>query len=283
MSGCERYTDMISAFLDHELNETEERKLKAHLETCAECRELLEELSAVSGMIKTLEVDPPAGLVGGTMYKIRADRAPGGRKHRRFAFGTFTAAAAVVALVFLVGPGVLNNITGGRSGADTAGSTALQGSFSYKSSEGAAVSDGGDSAVASENESTLTTASDSLIAGNGTMENVPEPEATMGARYGIASADAEASAAPALPYSNLFYGILVLTGELPTELKEYDIIEISADERHIILPAEALTELRVRLDKDGVAYEYFDQEPNTSDQAENGIVVLYSTDQADAG
>jgi len=40
MRDCDRYQEWLSAYLDGELDERQETELRAHLDGCAECRDL---------------------------------------------------------------------------------------------------------------------------------------------------------------------------------------------------------------------------------------------------
>jgi hypothetical protein len=55
----DRFATQLSEYLDHDLPRSEGAALERHLETCAECRELLAELAAVKSRAASL-VDPPA-------------------------------------------------------------------------------------------------------------------------------------------------------------------------------------------------------------------------------
>lgn len=50
----------LSAFLDGELSELENQRIKQHLEGCRFCRQALAELSAADGMVQELEVLEPS-------------------------------------------------------------------------------------------------------------------------------------------------------------------------------------------------------------------------------
>ncbi len=55
----DRFTDLLSDYLDHDLPRSECDALERHLETCAGCRETLAALAAVKSRAASL-VDPPA-------------------------------------------------------------------------------------------------------------------------------------------------------------------------------------------------------------------------------
>jgi len=55
----DRFTALLSDYLDHDLAHSEEDSVRRHLQSCAECREVLESLVAVKARAAAL-VDPPA-------------------------------------------------------------------------------------------------------------------------------------------------------------------------------------------------------------------------------
>ncbi len=55
----DRFTTLLSDYLDHDLPRAEYEPLERHLESCAECRHVLSGLAAVKSRAATL-VDPPA-------------------------------------------------------------------------------------------------------------------------------------------------------------------------------------------------------------------------------
>ncbi|SMC73117.1 anti-sigma factor family protein [Papillibacter cinnamivorans] len=291
MSGCEFDKERLSAYLDGELSREEAADVREHLENCPECRELLSQFEAIRGGMRELEAEPPADLAGGIMDRVRAEKAPNRYKRHRFAYGTFVAAAAVVALVFLAGPGIVNNISAlrGTSGAESADAAAGSadtdaggGEDTLRSAMAPAVTDSQDAAAygsekeengqASSEEKAFTAAVPAPDEQAGPSEtSSPIEENSLGMTY----MGKNIPSAPALPYSNFFSAILVLRGEVPAALEGYDAVRITDTESHIILPAEDLRKIKDDLDEAGVAYEYYDQEPNTSPEAENGIIVLY--------
>jgi len=55
----DRFTGLLSDYLDHDMARSEADSVRRHLETCAECREVLESLANVKARAAAL-VDPPA-------------------------------------------------------------------------------------------------------------------------------------------------------------------------------------------------------------------------------
>ena len=64
MNGCEEYEELLSAWLDNEVNERDAARLMAHLESCPGCRDRHERFRAVNRMVTRFEVSPKPGLEG---------------------------------------------------------------------------------------------------------------------------------------------------------------------------------------------------------------------------
>lgn len=94
MSDCARYRELISLLMDGELTAEQESSLRTHIETCAECKSVYKAFSGLSGAISEDMAEPPEMLAKGVMFKIRNRK-----KHRRFAYGKFTALAACLAVI----------------------------------------------------------------------------------------------------------------------------------------------------------------------------------------
>ena len=75
--NCEQMTLLMSAWLDGELSEVEERQMKEHLEQCPECRELMEQLQALHTSFSDLEEIPaPEGFADSVMERIARESKP---------------------------------------------------------------------------------------------------------------------------------------------------------------------------------------------------------------
>ena len=111
---------MIGAELDGELSAAEQAALRAHLETCENCRRYRAAVLAVSDALQNELAEPPASLSAGVMARVRASGGAGKqRRPRRFGPSARLAAlAAALALVIWAG----FRMTGAGSAApDTAG------------------------------------------------------------------------------------------------------------------------------------------------------------------
>ena len=72
--NCEQMNDLLWAFLDGELTAQEEEQMHAHLEQCADCRALLEQLQTLRTSFSDLEEIPaPEGFADGVMARIRRE------------------------------------------------------------------------------------------------------------------------------------------------------------------------------------------------------------------
>ena len=129
MSGlqdCSRYDEMLSAFVDGELSESETRALRAHLESCADCRDYLRLLETMHEGLSQALPDPPQALRRGVMYKL------GLEKKRRFGiFGHWAVSAAVFCIVLLGVIRLTGNDLRSIGGAAADAAITVAGSFDY--------------------------------------------------------------------------------------------------------------------------------------------------------
>lgn len=181
------YKELLSAFLDGELNETERADVLAHLETCEACQTYLAELNEMHAAFGDLEdIDVPEGFAAGVLARLHeaeksawAAKPPKGRTWRAWA-----GVAACAAVVLLAGS--MWRFTHMGKGAG--------GGNGFSASSGAAPADSAAPETASLQSST-TTASSTPAAAPAT---AGEPAAFAG---GTAAADGEAAeyAAEAAP------------------------------------------------------------------------------------
>lgn len=97
MADCEKYIEQISALVDGELDPRQEAELRAHIDSCPDCRRVYDAFSAISGALGEELAEPPEMLAKGVMFKIKASKGKGAE--RRFSFGRFTAIAACAAVI----------------------------------------------------------------------------------------------------------------------------------------------------------------------------------------
>ncbi|MCQ2452013.1 MAG: zf-HC2 domain-containing protein [Oscillospiraceae bacterium] len=101
MTGCESYRDLLSAGLDGRLTPGEQDALRRHMETCAECRSLLDLYAELAE--EELTVPVPDTMVSGAMARIAKEPR---RNYKRW-IGLAAGAVACVALVTLALPKTL--------------------------------------------------------------------------------------------------------------------------------------------------------------------------------
>ena len=124
MSDCEKYLDLISAYIDGELPEQDRADLESHLASCENCRALYDTLTAVSEDMRSDLADPPEDLVENVMAGIRAENgyplADARPRKRRTVIRRAALAAACLAVVILAVPTLSKFGHMGKSGADNA-------------------------------------------------------------------------------------------------------------------------------------------------------------------
>ncbi len=105
--SCEQALSLMSASMDGELSPEQETLLQAHLDSCPDCRRVMEAMKGLDLQVSALQEPAPEGLKKGVLYRI--DQATGRvLTPRRRWFGPGTAVGAVAAvLVLLVGLGVI--------------------------------------------------------------------------------------------------------------------------------------------------------------------------------
>lgn len=113
MADCKKYIEMISSFADGELSGNDKIELEKHLEACASCRSLLALYRDIAQVAEESLVEPPDNLAHSIMEKINAlpikeaavkSSAKKSKKPLKPVIISFLAAAACLALVFIVSP-----------------------------------------------------------------------------------------------------------------------------------------------------------------------------------
>ena len=109
----QEWTDQLSDYLDGELSPEEQRGLEAHLQGCAECSAVLDDLKRVVARAAAIDARPPqTDLWSGIAIRLAAGDTAAGRvkpfarrDRKRFAF-TLPQLAAAAALLIAVSGGV---------------------------------------------------------------------------------------------------------------------------------------------------------------------------------
>ena len=101
--NCDEMLELISGHVDGENTEAQERQLQKHLESCAECRALLQAYEQIDTGLLELTEEPPERLAQGVMYRIGLEK----KGQKRFAFGRWTALGAAAVLALMLAGGAL--------------------------------------------------------------------------------------------------------------------------------------------------------------------------------
>jgi anti-sigma factor RsiW len=128
----------LSDYVDRALGESERADIERHLDSCAACRSLVEDLREITRLTKMLApIEPPAAVwrrLEQAIGQQQADLARSTRRSRVRRFGWLAAAAVLVLAAFLglrLGvadrrQGAAPNATTAATAGDTAGSDAAQ-------------------------------------------------------------------------------------------------------------------------------------------------------------
>ena len=95
---CEEARIQLSAYVDDELSELERARLEAHLAQCPDCSALLQAYRDIDAGLLELSEPAPEDFARRVMDNLPEQTRP---KRRRFAYGGFTAVAAVAAVLVL--------------------------------------------------------------------------------------------------------------------------------------------------------------------------------------
>ena len=103
MKICDGYSEMISAYVDGELTDTETAALEEHLKTCEECRSALNAYREIALAISEDYEEIPEGFAEGVMQRVEnAEKRC--RCGRISVITRWACAAACIAIVVLVSP-----------------------------------------------------------------------------------------------------------------------------------------------------------------------------------
>ena len=252
MTGCEKYLDMISLYIDGKLDNDETAELLAHVASCPHCAALLKIYEEAFDGGDSEITEPPAELAANVMVVVKSMPAPRTedstpqagetpphsrkRKHGLFSARVrgIAAAAAVLAVMLSV---YLPNRT-----ADMTGSGAANGA-NYYNAENAPSGSVSQFSVGKSGES------------NGVAENqlITGDESTAGVDNAFDGSVALSD----------YYAVVNISGELPEILDGYDAEPYGDGEYLIIIPSE-LTE---ELEKLGYTVEYSESGESSAETA----------------
>ena len=120
MENCEKVLDLLTQYIDGELDESVAMLVRAHLEECEACREIYTELLQVQKLFAIESDEAPDELLENVMAKIKAEKALTLRRRKFTKIFTTTAAAAAIALTVLASPTILMIASGGAAAKDMA-------------------------------------------------------------------------------------------------------------------------------------------------------------------
>jgi len=123
--NCDEALILISGELDGTNTEDEMAQLRAHLETCPECRRVIETLKQLDLELANLEAEPPADLKDHVMDAIRAEAKPKQRRHRWLPF-----AVSAAAVFLMIGVAQTNQIRNEDSALSAVSETAAPAVYS---------------------------------------------------------------------------------------------------------------------------------------------------------
>lgn len=197
---CEKYPEMISAYIDGELSEEEIAELEAHLISCEDCRSAFEIYRDISQEILNDLEEPPCDFTDKVMSRIEAEE----RKKRRRVIRSFVGVAACVAIIILAVPVAFANMR--AKSADT--------SFALMTNKTA--------------DCAMPEACYDYSAGGSA-----ECEEETCDMDGVTAAPAEEP----MENKSLQYSLIVTVyGSIPEELREYDFEETENGEMRFVLP-----------------------------------------------
>lgn len=145
MKACSGYQELISAYVDGELTESDKKNLETHLNNCESCSALLALYREIPNAVAESAVPAPDMLCSGVMAKIISDDAASiaenGRRRKviRVVLTRYLPVAACLAIVLLALPRILNY---NRSTGDSQQN--LKAEMSYAINQSAVYSGGGD-------------------------------------------------------------------------------------------------------------------------------------------
>ena len=114
MKNCTEYLEQISAYVDNELNASDQQRIEEHLSSCEACSDLVAMYREISNGVAQSSLPAPEALRAGVMSKIRSenttplDARSRRRKLIRVSLTRFLPIAACLAIALLVLPRFLD-------------------------------------------------------------------------------------------------------------------------------------------------------------------------------
>lgn len=249
MADCKKYREMISCYADGELPENDENELLGHLEECASCRSLLSLYKSITGAAEESLVEPPDNFAKNIMEKIRllpedekTNKPTNKPKSLRPVVISFVAAAACLALAFIVSPQLLG-LKGMSNTPESMPATMASAETYDLAATQEIMLDGAPDAAAKSAES-AGTASD-VEDGAGASPEI---------KYGIMAVTESPQPAPVQPPEfttgrdvsddlKNYFAVFVIEGKLPDNLESYSRTENQDGIFHIEITIETANQL----------------------------------------
>ncbi len=285
MRDCENYIELANLSVDGLLTEEENESLRAHLESCPDCRRRAEAAGAMSAAFSQMEAEPPDTLAPGIKYKLSLE--PSEKKSwRRFMPGSLTVAAACVALIILFSQSKDSGGPPTFGGISSREETDYGASYSYFDSVQMAPPEASmapQPTAEPEDELEANTTSDSSAkgaetaddAGNAQMtgqasaEASPEPSGTFAVNSeGFSANELGAAMDIDMPGDGKYMGIMLAEGDIPEELEGFEVVEGNGL-LYVLLPAEKFETYTAA---SGGAF--LEDSERIDPEAEQGVVVF---------
>ena len=259
MADCKKYRDMISSYADGELSGNDKSEIQKHLEACASCRSLLLLYKSISAAAAESLAEPPDSFTDSVMSKIKplseeanADKNTQSkhRKSLRPVIISFVAAAACLALAFMVSPGLFGLVGSRNSAASEPMAPAASAAYNAAMQETTAENDALKAEFRSDSDENSTGAASDALSGASdgaaattqsslgmtTATETPPPEAGEGPEYPMATQGGIDELA-------VYYAIFIIEGQLPDVLNEKDKIDNRDGTFNIEISAETAEQL----------------------------------------
>ena len=155
MTRCEEYLELISAYVDGELSESEKLDVEEHVGGCGECSAILEMYREMSLAAKETVVPAPAELlegvmseIGGTKQRHRASALKISKRLHLIQSRIIPLAACLIFAILLIP--IIRNLNRGISSRDTGAGNSMSQNDARQSSETSEANSGGGSGAADQ-------------------------------------------------------------------------------------------------------------------------------------
>ncbi|MGQ9465093.1 MAG: zf-HC2 domain-containing protein [bacterium] len=97
--SCDLPIELLSAYIDNELNEIEKQKVEKHLKHCSHCVKVIDEFKTLDMGLREIEIEEPSKEF---VFNLQKNVMEGIRKKRSSAFGKFVPILVPVAVVAIL-------------------------------------------------------------------------------------------------------------------------------------------------------------------------------------